>query len=72
MKRSARLTQCLEIQSARAKAEGIIYKLINDMHPPSKLDGVKKRQCQVFIPLTTKGNAATQMNSRPQTANETL
>ena len=35
----ARLTQCLKIQLVSAKAEGIVYKLINDM--PSHQHGMQ-------------------------------
>ena len=41
--------------------------------PPSSLwDAVKKRLCHLFSPVTTKVHVATQIHSRPKTANETL
>ena len=54
------------------KAEGMVYKLIDDRPPSSTWDAVKKRLCQVFSPVATKEHAATQIHSRLQAANETL
>ena len=44
---------------AQAKAEGIVYKFINDLHPSSAWEAVNKGIFQVYNPVATKVHAAT-------------
>ena len=54
-----------------SKSRRYSVQLIDDMPPSSTLNAVKRRLCQVFSPVATKIHAATQIHSRPQTADET-
>ena len=58
-----------ELQLARTKAGGIVYKLIERLPKFSTWEAIKKRLCQVFSPIPTKMHAATRVHSRPQAAN---
>ena len=55
----------MQVQLGKAKAEGIVFKLIGDMPPSYTWDAVKKRLCQVFSPVTTTVHVATEIHSRP-------
>ena len=68
----AHLSQHPELLLARAKTEGIVYKLTEDINQLSIWKSVKKRLCHVFSSVSTKMHAATQIHSRPQTENKSL
>ena len=48
----------------KQKAEGIVYKLINDMLSLPTWETVKKRLYQIYSPFETKVHAATLTHSR--------
>ena len=61
-----------ELQSAQAKGEGIVYKIIWRMSHASICNRVKKRLCQVFSPVITKIHVDTIIYSRLHSSNESL
>ena len=65
------LTQHLELQLAKAKAEGIVYKLMKGILHSLTWETLRGSE-RYLVLMAAKKHASTQMHSRPQVADETL
>ena len=58
VEKSSHLIQHPQLQLARAKAEGIVYKVVEGIPKPLTWETAKKRPCQVFSLVATKMHTA--------------
>ena len=65
------ISQRPELQLARAKVEGIVYKLIKRMPQSFSWENLGKH-CQAFSPVATEMHASIWIYSRLQTVSKTL